>query len=63
MTPPPSDGLPGPDDHLRERTLESRVAYQGSFLTVLHDKVGLPDGRTASREYICLLYTSPSPRD
>ncbi len=49
--PAPAPDLPD-DPHLRERTLESRLAYQGSFLTVRHDLVGLPDGRTATREYI-----------
>lgn len=40
------------DVHLRERTVESRVAYQGSFLQVRHDRVTLPDGGSASREFI-----------
>lgn len=40
------------DAHLRERTVESRLAYQGSFLKVLHDRVALPDGGLSSREFI-----------
>jgi ADP-ribose pyrophosphatase len=38
--------------HLRERLHESGSAYRGSFLDVRRDIVKLPDGSTASREYI-----------
>lgn len=42
-----------PDDaHLLERQLESRQVYQGHFLDVRRDRVGLPDGSEAHREYI-----------
>ena len=81
------------DGHLREQTLETTQVYRGHFLDVRSDRVQLPDGGTAGREYIvhpgavmvvpllddgrvvierqwryplarvCLLYTSPSPRD
>lgn len=44
--------MSGHDAHLRETTLESREVYSGSFLHVRHDRVQLPDGRTATREYI-----------
>jgi ADP-ribose pyrophosphatase len=40
------------DEHLVERPLESTEVYRGHFLEVHRDRVALPDGRTASREYI-----------
>lgn len=40
------------DAHLLERQLESRQVYQGHFLDVRRDRVGLPDGSEAHREYI-----------
>jgi len=40
------------DAHLVERLLESAEVYQGSFLRVLKDRVSLPDGGTATREFI-----------
>ena len=40
------------DDHLVERPLDSQQVYQGHFLDVRRDRVGLPDGSTAHREYI-----------
>lgn len=39
-------------EHLREHTLESKQAYRGSFLDIRHDRVRLPDGAEASREYV-----------
>lgn len=42
-----------PDDgHLRELTLASQELLRGSFLHAFRDEVRLPDGRSASREYI-----------
>jgi ADP-ribose pyrophosphatase len=38
--------------HLRETTLESISVWRGVFLDVRQDRVRLPDGSTASREYI-----------
>jgi len=38
--------------HLVERTLSSEQAYRGHFLDVRADKIALPDGGEASREYI-----------
>ena len=38
--------------HLREATLRSEQVYSGSFLDVRRDQVRLPDGATATREYI-----------
>lgn len=37
---------------LTEHTLDSTLAYQGQFLAIRHDTVRLPDGRTATREYL-----------
>lgn len=41
-----------PDDHLVERLIEGGQVYQGRFLDVRCDRVALPDGRAAHREYI-----------
>jgi len=35
-----------------ETPLSSKTVYRGKLLHVLEDEVGLPDGRTARREYI-----------
>jgi len=40
------------DDQLTETTLSSETVYQGSFLRVKRDRVALPDGAEAAREYI-----------
>lgn len=40
------------DSDLIETPLESALAYRGDFLKVQHDLVRLPDGQTATREYI-----------
>ncbi len=40
------------DDPLVERLLEGSQVYQGHFLDVRRDRVALPDGRAAHREYI-----------
>ncbi|MEJ6004270.1 NUDIX hydrolase [Paucibacter sp. AS339] len=45
----------GPDEtdlHLREQCVESTPVYSGSFLKVKRDVVRMPDGATATREYI-----------
>ena len=44
--------LPAADTHLREETIESRQVYRGTFLDVRHERVRLPDGSEARREYI-----------
>jgi ADP-ribose pyrophosphatase len=41
-----------PDSHLREECLESEQVYLGHFLDVRRDLVRLPNGNSASREYI-----------
>ncbi|MDR1367119.1 MAG: NUDIX hydrolase [Candidatus Accumulibacter sp.] len=38
--------------HLRETKIESEVVFQGRVLTVLKDRVRLPDGGESIREYI-----------
>lgn len=40
------------DAHLREDPLESVQVYRGRFLDVRRDRVRLPDGSTADREYV-----------
>jgi ADP-ribose pyrophosphatase len=40
------------DAHLRETCLEPRSAWRGAFLDVRRDRVALPDGSIAEREYI-----------
>ncbi|ROT46582.1 NUDIX domain-containing protein [Pusillimonas sp. NJUB218] len=40
------------DAHLTETTLQSTTVYEGSFLKARRDVVRLPNGNTASREYI-----------
>jgi ADP-ribose pyrophosphatase len=40
------------DMDLTEKQLDSSVAYQGDFLKVWRDRVALPDGKEAQREYI-----------
>lgn len=53
MTPDAAPDSPDtPDSHLRESTLDSQWALQGRFLQVRRDRIALPDGREASREYI-----------
>ena len=53
---PSSPGEEGSDvadtAHLREETLHSQQVYRGHFLDVRSDRVRLPDGGTAGREYI-----------
>lgn len=45
--------MPGPADaHLRETGLASETLLSGGFLEVRRDTVRLPDGATATREYI-----------
>lgn len=40
------------DEHLREQAIDSASVYAGHFLHVKRDRVRLPDGREAAREYI-----------
>ncbi|MFN0185065.1 MAG: NUDIX domain-containing protein [Aquabacterium sp.] len=40
------------DDHLVERRLEGRQVFAGRLLDVRCDTVALPDGSTATREYV-----------
>lgn len=42
----------GQDDPLREHTLDSHVAFEGSFLRLYVDKVRSADGHVGTREYL-----------
>jgi ADP-ribose pyrophosphatase len=42
----------GDDKHLIERHVASQELLKGGFLHVLRDTVALPDGTTATREYV-----------
>lgn len=44
--------LPENDEHLKEKTLDSNLAYEGLFLKMYRDQVQLPNGKIANREYI-----------
>jgi len=44
--------LPEPAGDFTESTVSSEVAYEGGFLKLRHDKVRLPDGAPAWREYV-----------
>lgn len=40
------------DAHLREQTVSSEAVYEGHFLSMRRDRIQLPDGRPATREYV-----------
>jgi ADP-ribose pyrophosphatase len=44
--------VPFNDDHLREDTIESQQVYRGHFIDLRRDRVRLPDGKEAAREYV-----------
>jgi len=44
--------LSGDTDHLRERRVDAVDAWRGAFLDVRRDRVAMPDGSEAEREYI-----------
>lgn len=49
----PLDAAPaGSDEHLRETHLSTEVLEQGAFLQWRRDRVSLPDGREAVREFV-----------
>ena len=49
MSQPPAN----PDDaHLREETVSSQTVFQGKLLHVRSDRIRLPDGAQATREFI-----------
>ncbi|MBO4770688.1 MAG: NUDIX hydrolase, partial [Clostridia bacterium] len=39
------------DEHLKEKQLDSEVIFDGNLLHIRRDRVLLPDGGTAVREY------------
>ncbi|HEY1397044.1 NUDIX hydrolase [Roseateles sp.] len=49
---PSAAGSSDGDEHLREIALSSDWILRGNFLQVKRDRVALPDGREATREYI-----------
>jgi len=48
----PAGADAGDAEHLRERFVEQADAWRGAFLDVRRDRVALPDGSVAEREYI-----------
>lgn len=50
--PPAASGDDAADAHLIERFIDSETRLTGGFLTVVRDRVRLPDGGEATREYI-----------
>ncbi|QWD71642.1 NUDIX hydrolase [Polynucleobacter sp. MG-5-Ahmo-C2] len=44
--------LPSSDQHLREERISGEDIYGGIFLNMKRDKVSLPDGQEAVREYL-----------
>lgn len=47
-----NEAAPDADRHLREDTVEAQAAWRGHFLDIRRDKVRLPDGSHAHREYV-----------
>ena len=52
MTEKSFEDLPAGNKHLREECLSSEDIYGGIFLKMKRDKVSLPDGQEAVREYL-----------
>ena len=52
MTEKSFEDLPAGDKHLREERLSGKDIYDGIFLRMKQDKVSLPDGEEAIREYL-----------
>ncbi|BBU27827.1 ADP-ribose pyrophosphatase [Burkholderia sp. THE68] len=44
--------IPGKDDGLIEKKVESITLHEGKFLTLKRDTVELPDGKHATREFV-----------
>lgn len=44
--------IPGKDDGLIEKKVESVTVHEGKFLTLKRDTVELPDGKHATREFV-----------
>jgi ADP-ribose pyrophosphatase len=51
-TDPGGSGTGAGRDPLAEETLESRIAYDGAFFRIVHDKVRCPDGHVGVREFM-----------
>ena len=52
MTEKSFEDLPAGDSHLREERISGEDIYGGIFLNMKRDKVSLPDGEEAVREYL-----------
>lgn len=52
MTEKSFEDLPNGDDHLRELRVSGEDIYGGIFLNMKRDKVAMPDGQEAIREYL-----------
>jgi ADP-ribose pyrophosphatase len=52
MTEKSFQDLPEGDEHLREARLSGEDIYNGIFLKMKRDKVAMPDGQEAMREYL-----------
>ncbi len=52
MTPNAQPDGTQPDAHLVERKIASQELFKGHFLHAMRDTVALPDGGTATREYV-----------
>lgn len=50
--PDPHMAQPRGDGHLREDPLSSETVYRGDFLALQRDRIALPDGKEAVREYV-----------
>ena len=40
------------DAHLTETRIDGKIVYEGHFLTIARDRIALPDGKQAYREYV-----------
>ena len=45
------------------KRLNRELIRRGAILNIYKDTMQLPNGEIEEWDYICLLYTSPSPRD
>jgi len=43
---------PAPDSHLKEALVSSEELFKGKFLHAKRDTIRLPDGHSATREYV-----------
>ena len=48
---------------LEDNMVDQKIEAFGNFQTRLHELIGLPTSEEQRKQWACLLYTSPSPRD